>query len=79
MASFWNKQEELKVMPKNKKEDIRVFLCERQGKEYVQIQIYTTTNTSEEKIPTQKTVVIPRESFEKDIKEVLDRLITKEV
>lgn len=47
MSKFWDKQEEIGRVTKNKKEEIVVSKCERQGKEYLDVRIYTTTKDSE--------------------------------
>lgn len=74
MSDFWSKQELLKVIPKNKTEEIRVFYCERQSKEYIDIRIYKEIPTSPDKISTKNGVVIPKEEFLKEIPEILQLL-----
>lgn len=57
MADFWNNQQEIVTVEKNKKETIKVSLCERQDKEYIELRIYA------EDRPTKKGIVIPKEMW----------------
>ena len=74
MSNFWDKQELIEIIPKNKSEEIRVSHCERQGKEYVDIRIYKDTSTSTEKISTKSGVVIPLKQFIEDMPKILEKL-----
>lgn len=74
MADFWSKQELIQVIPKNKKEEIRISLCERQSKEYIDIRIYKEVETSSEKICTKNGVVILKEEFIKEMPNILNKL-----
>ncbi len=61
MSAFWDKEEEILVFDKNKKEKIRVAMCETKGKEFVDIRIlYDKDGTF---TPSSKGVAIPKESF----------------
>lgn len=74
MSSFWNKQELIGVIPKNKSEEIRISHCERQGKEYIDVRIYKDVTTSTEKISTKNGVVIPKKEFIEEMPKILELL-----
>ena len=52
MASFWDSQETIFEIEKNKREKIVVSKCTRQGKEYLDYRIYADKDG--EYIPTSK-------------------------
>lgn len=52
MANFWDTQETIYEVEKNKREKVVVSKCTRQGKEYLDYRIYTDKDG--EYIPTAK-------------------------
>lgn len=53
MSKFWDSQIELKRIAKNKKDEVVISECTRQGKTYLDFRIYTKTE-NDEYIPTSK-------------------------
>ena len=74
MSTFWDSTEVIGVLNKNKSEDIIISLCERQGKEYIDIRIYKNISTSDKKVITKNGVVIPKNEFLKEIPNIIDTL-----
>lgn len=65
MADFWSKQKEIISIDKNKKEVIKAFHNERQGKEYIELRIYTRNDEEDTDLkPTKKGIVVPKEKWE---------------
>ena len=54
MSNFWDKQEIVGRVDKNKREQVVVSKCERQGKEYLDVRIHAKLSTNDEIIPTSK-------------------------
>lgn len=52
MSSFWDKQETIYEIEKNKREKIVVSKCTRQGKDYMDYRIYADKDG--EYVPTSK-------------------------
>lgn len=72
MSNFWDKQEIIGRVTKNKKEEVVVSKCERQGKHYVDVRIYVKTEGKEETIPTSKGFAVEKE-MAKEIKTLMQR------
>lgn len=61
MSSFWDKQEEIGRVTKNKREEVVVSMCERQGKEYLDVRIYAQAKDSDTYVPTSKGFSVEKE------------------
>lgn len=61
MSNFWNKQEIVGRVDKNKREQVVVSKCERQGKEYLDVRIYAKLSNNDETVPTSKGFAIEKE------------------
>lgn len=66
MSNFWDEQEAIGSVDKNKREKIVVTKCKRNGKEYLDARIYTSkSESSHEYIPTTKGFNIEKEKKDK--------------
>lgn len=55
MSEFWDNQDIIGTIIKNKREEIVLSKCKRKDKEYVDIRIYSkTANSGDVHIPTSK-------------------------
>ena len=54
MSNFWDKQEEIARVEKNKREVVVASKCERQGKEYLDVRIHAMSKSNDEYVPTSK-------------------------
>lgn len=72
MSNFWDKQEEIGRVTKNKREEVVVSKCERQGKHYVDVRIYAKKDSDSESVPTSKGFAIERD-MAKEIKTLMQR------
>lgn len=73
MSSFWDKQEELVVLPKNKSEDIMISHCIKNSKEYIDIRIYKQNYGSNAKTLTKSGVAIPMEAFLEEMPKLIEK------
>ena len=71
MSSFWDSQKELKRITKNKKDEVVVCECTRQGKTYLDFRIYTKTE-SEEYVPTSKGFNLEKDKAIELIKDIIN-------
>lgn len=71
--SFWDKQEQITVLPKNKTEDIMISHCTKNDKEYIDIRIYKQTYGSTTKTLTKNGVAIPMETFLNEMPKIIEQ------
>lgn len=70
MSNFWDSQEILGTIQKNKRENIVISKCKRNNKEYTDVRIYAKNKDNDNYIPTSKGFNIENVK----IKELLDIL-----
>lgn len=54
MSYFWEKQEEVKRITKNKTEEVVISICIRNNKKYLDVRIHKKSKDNEKYIPTSK-------------------------
>lgn len=69
MSNFWDKQDIIGSIKKNKREEIIVSKCERNNNEYIDIRI-NAKSENDERIPTSKGFNLKKEK----LKEFLELL-----
>lgn len=66
---FWDKEELITTVTKNKSENIQVKYCEKNEKSYIDIRIVIHDSDGEYR-PTSKGIAIPQESLEEIIEKI---------
>lgn len=54
MSNFWDLQETIGTLEKNKRENIVISKCKRNNKEYLDVRIHAKTKDSDNYVPTSK-------------------------
>lgn len=75
MASFWDKEELIGKITKNRTEEIQIKQVSKGGKEYVDIRVFWHDGTEDEFKPSQKGVAVPKDALT-ELKEILERIST---
>lgn len=72
MSNFWDKQDTIGSVKKNKREEIVVCKCERNNNEYVDVRINAISDDNKH-IPTSKGFSLKKEKF-KELIEILETM-----
>lgn len=73
MSNFWDSQKEIKRITKNKKDEVVVTECTRQGKTYLDFRIHTKKE-NDEFIPTTKGFNLEKDKAEELLKDIINIL-----
>lgn len=73
MSSFWDSQEIIGTIQKNKRENIIVSKCKRNDKEYTDVRIYAKSKDNDTYIPTSKGFNI-EDTKRKELLDILNRI-----